>query len=316
MKVSDLFELYNGIATSSLIIEDKQKEGMIPFLRPSKTQQGTIAGWVYKSHIKEKDIYPSGSLFVSTNGEGSHSYSYVSSFEFAANSDITVLVPKIAMTITEKIFYAKCISLNRYKFSYGRKPKGDRLRNIELPDLVPDWVAKEIKKPQLDTNYSIRSLLNQYQKVKSDDKVSLEELFQIEYGTSLELNRLSFNQSGINFVARSSKNNGVTSRVDPIDGLPPIDGGCITVAVSGSVLETFYQPSPFYTGYHVMILVPKIEMSLDQIFYYISCIRANKYRYSYGRQANRTLRELKVPSLENIPNWSEGKFLQIINRYR
>ena len=37
------------------------------------------------------------------------------------------------MTLREKLFYAMCISHNRFKFSYGRKPKGDRLASILLP---------------------------------------------------------------------------------------------------------------------------------------------------------------------------------------
>ena len=37
------------------------------------------------------------------------------------------------MPLFEKIFYAYCISINRFKFSYGRKPKGERLENIMLP---------------------------------------------------------------------------------------------------------------------------------------------------------------------------------------
>ena len=36
---------------------------------------------------------------------------------------------------------------------------------------------------------------------------------------------------------------------------------------------------------------------------YFKNIRANKYRYSYGRQANRTLRAIMVPSRDSIPSW-------------
>ncbi len=37
------------------------------------------------------------------------------------------------MTLREKLFYAMCISRNRFKFSYGRKPKGEKLERIMLP---------------------------------------------------------------------------------------------------------------------------------------------------------------------------------------
>lgn len=37
------------------------------------------------------------------------------------------------------------------------------------------------------------------------------------------------------------------------------------------------------------------------MLYYCTIIEANKYRYSYGRQANKTLKDILVPSPEDIP---------------
>jgi Type I restriction modification DNA specificity domain len=33
------------------------------------------------------------------------------------------------------------------------------------------------------------------------------------------------------------------------------------------------------------------------------CIRSNRFRYSFGRQANRSIREILIPSPEEIPSW-------------
>lgn len=141
MKLEDLFDVRNGVASSGLTISPSPAPGSVPYLRPASTQQRTVSGWVPESDIGSRNIYPEGTLFVSTNGEGSHSYSYVSRFRFACNSDVSVLLPKREMTLNEKVFYARCITMNRYKFSYGRKPKGTRLKQLELPDTVPAWVA-------------------------------------------------------------------------------------------------------------------------------------------------------------------------------
>ncbi len=130
----------------------------------------------------------------------------------------------------------------------------------------------------------------------------INELFEVSYGNSFELNRLdicSENQEGINFVSRTVKNNGVSAIVRKLDKIKPFPSGLITVALGGSVLETFLQPKPFYTGFHVMVLCPLFEMSETEKLFYAFCIRKNKYRYSYGRQANRTIKEIKIP--ENIP---------------
>jgi hypothetical protein len=42
-------------------------------------------------------------------------------------------------------------------------------------------------------------------------------------------------------------------------------------------------------------------MSLSEKFWWAICIRANRYRYNYGRQANRTLADLILPDV--IPAW-------------
>jgi len=95
-----------------------------------------VAGYISKKSIEKKHLYPAGTLFISTNGEGSHTYSYVSTIEFVPNSDVAVLIPRTDMSIEEKIYYATTITANRYRFSYGRKPKGQRMKNIILPKIV------------------------------------------------------------------------------------------------------------------------------------------------------------------------------------
>ncbi|MDO5638980.1 MAG: restriction endonuclease subunit S [Neisseria sp.] len=135
--------------------------------------------------------------------------------------------------------------------------------------------------------------------------VELQEIFNVHYGVNLELNKLTEDPNGINFVSRTAKNNGVSARVLRIQKVKPIPAGTITVAGGGSVLETFLQNEPYYSGRDLYYLVSKKEMSVAQKLYYCACIRANKYRYSYGRQANRTLRQLLVPALHEIPAWVE-----------
>lgn len=71
--------------------------------------------------------------------------------------------------------------------------------------------------------------------------VSLNKLFHIEYGNGLELVNLSKSKNGINFVARTQKNNGVVSKVVVPIWEHTFQKGSITVAVSGSVMESLYK---------------------------------------------------------------------------
>jgi hypothetical protein len=133
--------------------------------------------------------------------------------------------------------------------------------------------------------------------------IQLSALFEVRYGVNLELNALKQNPGGINFVSRTATNNGVSARVEPLPGVDPIPAGVLSVAGGGSVLETFLQPEPFYSGRDLYYLTPKTQITDQQKLYYCCCIRANKYRYNYGRQANRTLKEILLPSQEDIPSW-------------
>lgn len=131
----------------------------------------------------------------------------------------------------------------------------------------------------------------------------ISDLFDVKYGTNHELNSMRKDPDGINFVSRTSGNNGVSEKVALDKNDTPIQAGVLTVAGGGSVLETFLQPEPFYSGRDLYYLVPKQKMSVQEKIYYCCCIRANKYRYNYGRQANRTLKNILVPAKKQIPRW-------------
>ncbi|WP_273214068.1 restriction endonuclease subunit S [Runella zeae] len=133
--------------------------------------------------------------------------------------------------------------------------------------------------------------------------VPVSEIFEVQYGNSFELNSLKQVDKGINFVSRTAKNNGVSAKVKRITNVEPFPAGTITVSLGGSVLETFVQPEQFYTGYHIYCLTPRNKMSLEVKLFYCTCITANKYRYNYGRQANRTLKDLLIPDLQSVPKF-------------
>ena len=130
--------------------------------------------------------------------------------------------------------------------------------------------------------------------------IRVDELFTVTYGSGYSLQDLQ--KGNIPFVARGARNNGISSYVCKTDD-NPFDGNCITVAVSGSVMESFYQENPFYTSYHILILMPKKKLTKEQMLYYCMCLRGNKYRYNYGRQANKTLKEIRIPHPNNLPNY-------------
>jgi hypothetical protein len=132
--------------------------------------------------------------------------------------------------------------------------------------------------------------------------MKVNDLFTLYQGNGLELMHIENSKSsGINFVSRTAQNNGVAGQVVKVDGIEPFPAGYITVALGGSVLSSFVQLKPFYTAFHIMALKPKRHMTLQEKLYWCMCIKANAYKYSYGRQANKTLKNIELP--DTVPEW-------------
>lgn len=143
--------------------------------------------------------------------------------------------------------------------------------------------------------------------------IRIGDLFDVKYGINLELNRMLLDPDGVNFVSRTSRNNGVSAKVAKLQDVEPIEAGVLSVAGGGSVLETFLQPEPFYSGRDLYYLKPRVDMTDAVKLFYCACIRANKYRYNYGRQANRTLKGIEVPDLIEIPAWVNQANVEMYN---
>lgn len=214
------------------------------------------------------------------------------------------------------LFIISILKQEKYKYSYGRAFKMDLISNtiIRLPatiDSHPDWDFMEqyIKslnhKPLTTANqggYGSHTL-----GVESWKPFKVNELFEVKYGINMELNTCIEAEDGgpdaINFVARTESNNGVSARVKPVEGKVPQPAGLITCAGGGSVLSTFLQEEPFYSGRDLYLLIPLQPMSKLAKLFCVTVLKANKYRYSYGRQANITLPYLELM----LPATAKGK---------
>ena len=135
----------------------------------------------------------------------------------------------------------------------------------------------------------------------------IQDLFEVVYSVNLELiNCVETDKDdpdAVAFVSRTSSNNGVSAYIKPIQGVKPQPSDTITVAGGGSVLSTFLQTQPFYSGRDIYLLYPKDNISRKAKLFFITVIEANKYRYNYGRQANTTLPYLKL----RLPTTAGGK---------
>lgn len=92
----------------------------------------------------------------------------------------------------------------------------------------------------------------------------LYDIFHIDSGTKLDKVKMHTTAPKINFVGRSSFNNGVTQKVNEIEGLIPYAAGNLTLALGGAYLGAcFIQEEPFYTSQNVVVLIPKEEITFE-----------------------------------------------------
>lgn len=146
---------------------------------------------------------------------------------------------------------------------------------------------------------------------------AVDELFQVKYGINMELINCETvrdwnDGETVSFVARTENDNGVVAYVKATEGKQPQAAGLLTCAGGGSVLSTFVQRRPFYSGRDLYLLIPKYDMSIYSKLFCCTVIEANKYRFSYGRQANKTLPSLRLklpakkdgtPDFEHMENY-------------
>jgi len=132
--------------------------------------------------------------------------------------------------------------------------------------------------------------------------VKISDLFNVGYGNKLDFKQMkvaqSFDADSVRFVSRTSNNLGVVARVERYRDVSPISAGSITVSLGGSyLLSAFIQEEPFYTAQNVAVLTPKSEMTYGTKLFYCICLGKNRFKYSaFGREANRTLGSILVPS--------------------
>jgi len=136
--------------------------------------------------------------------------------------------------------------------------------------------------------------------------MKIKEIFHIEKPKQAIYNQFKQDEKGINFVSSASKNNGVVAKVKKDNKYNLYKKGSITVPLKGTVLNASLQLEDFYIAHQIAVLTP-LEKYKDltnlQKIYYCQCIRENKYRFNYNRQADKTLDVLNVPSPEIFPEW-------------
>lgn len=322
--LADVFVLKGGFYNKK---PEHSVSGKVPFLASTESNNGIteyyslndINSWDKvgnPDNTLEKKIYKGNCIAVTVNGSVCNAFYQRN--DFTCSHDITALYPiNHKLNSLQALFICTVIMKEKYRWSYGRKPhdvKKFGKSTIRLPvtssgnidwDFMENYIKSLHYKPLTTANLSGNKLYPLG--IESWKPFKVNELFEVKYGINMQLNTCieaeNNDPDAINFVARTESNNGVSARVKPVEGKEPQPAGVITCAGGGSVLSTFLQEEPFYSGRDLYLLIPLQPMSKPVKLFCITVLKANKYRYSYGRQANITLPYLELM----LPATTEGQ---------
>ena len=192
---------------------------------------------------------------------------------------------------------------NLYSWGDSISKKSIQKDKITLPsddNGEPDWSYMEsyVSNLEIETSDSFEKLNdtnnNKQSFINTDSwgTFHIYDLFEIDSGNKLDKAKMDTSVEKINFVGRSNYNNGVTQQVNEIDGLKLYERGNLTLALGGSLGSCFVQDIPFYTSQNVVVLIPKIEMSLESKHFIATVIfkeSQNNYR-AFVKELNRHIK--------------------------
>jgi Type I restriction modification DNA specificity domain len=127
--------------------------------------------------------------------------------------------------------------------------------------------------------------------------VRIDEVFDIKYGEfSTPIQKLVIGETPL--ITSGGQNNGVAGNYE----IRPIYKNVISVARTGSVGETFYHSYNCVITSDCMVLTPKVELTIQEIYWYVLLIRKSKNLFSYSRKITpKRLGQILIPN--HIPEW-------------
>ena len=269
MKVKDLFYVSSGnkLDYGKQILNEKG----INFVSRDSSNNGVVGKVLID---EDTTIYSKGDITVTLGGSYLLSC-FVQEEKFVTAQNVAVLKPKDSnMSNIEKWFYCYALKENRFKFTAFGREVNKYLKDIELPDEIPDWVYKKKLVPLKTNNTLIQEEIN-----TSDWKeFFINDLFTISAG--IYHYTYEYELGDTPYITATTSNNGIAKRIDLSPDFP---GNLITTEKIGC--HAYYQPDPFCATSDINVYKPKFEMNRNIALFIVTVINFNEfYRWSYGRQ--------------------------------
>ena len=291
-------------------------EGTTPFVASGNFNNGVL-----KYLTPKKDEVDKGNCITVSPIDGSSFYQENDFLGRGGAGSSIILLYNPKMNLYSGYFISTVIRAVCKKYAYSDMANKDTIgaEKIKLPaDKVgnPDFSYMEeyMKNQEISVSVSLTKLQSAkqsavFQKINTTEwkTFHLYDIFEIDAGTKLDKAKMATTSPKINFVGRSNFNNGITQKVNEIEGLKPYKEGCLTLALGGAYLGScFIQEAPFYTSQNVVVLIPKKNITFEAKQFISSAIfkeSQNNYR-AFIKELNAHIkRDFKI----KLPTTNSGK---------
>jgi len=241
----------------------------------------------------------------------------------------------IATDHVEKISMKNGNTMNRYvglflvnaitystanKYGYGYKFSQSRIakQKILLPvtaEGAPNYAFMEAYMKQIE-----EKLLERYKNYKTLifsnlsgggvkpsikwKEFMMKDLFYVKIGKNIDGNKIDKLSGKSAYITRKESNNGLDGFINFEDTDNFLNINYPVITIGNETAEPFVQNFPFFTGTKVNILIPKINLNEDVLFFIATSLKMHKSKYSYSFTVNSTrLKQQKIL----LPTTVDGK---------
>ena len=335
--VGDIFFITNGKGITRQEIKDHP--GELAAIQSAATNNG-IMGFIDEDYCRERNYSFTLEPCLTVARTGSSGYVTFQEQGCCVGDSAKLLLLKGKKKTKNIYLYLRTILMaNKYRYTFARKVTEENYLNdiIELPINEDDEIDYEYMENYImQINGDVASIPDyflqegyekacwyldtidqddfekEYAGKICDDEIVLDtdkwiefhlyDIFEIHVGNKFDRSKMSMGSPTVNFVGRSSENNGVTAFVDEIEGTEPYKEGNLTVALGGEYLGScFIQDYPFYTSQNVNVLIPKEDIDIFTKMFIAHLVRyesANNYK-AFARELNAHIKTdfvIKLPA--------------------
>lgn len=306
-KVGDLFyKLENGKANQTMLEEGED----CFYVGAKRNENGVMFHCAYDAKLVQKG----NCIIFICNGEGSVGYANYMSMDFIGTTDIVAGYNEHLNEYTGP-FIATIASLERPKFSYGRKWK-KFLKNTELYLPVdgcgnPNWqfmedYVKSLHHKPLTTKNTVGNGLAL--KVDEWKKFRVGDLFSITRGKTLSTDdKEEYAGNDYSCINGGSANNGELCKMSSAlqnQGFLLQEVPSLSLSRVGNAGLTYLQTLPYYIADNAFSLKLKFQQN-DFVYMFLStCLNQELFKYSYGRtiSSNKYLETMMKLPIQHNPD--------------